>query len=67
MITLNSIYEVATSKEIVQQFGGAAAYRQVNNKYTLPTEGFYNYSNYFSTSGRPEFLYGHGSINLFSY
>lgn len=46
---------------------GAAAYRQLNAKYTLPTEGSYNYSNYFSTGGRPEFEYGHGSVNLFSY
>jgi hypothetical protein len=49
------------------QGSGNGAYRQVDGKYTLPTEGFYNYSNYFSTGGRPEFEYGHGSVNLFSY
>lgn len=49
------------------QGSGTSAYRQVDGKYTLPTEGFYNYSNYFATGGRPEFEYGHGSVNLFSY
>ena len=49
------------------QGGGSGAYNRTESIHELPIEGFYNYSNFISTTGRPEFLYGHGSINLFSY
>lgn len=49
------------------QGGGNGAYNRTESIHELPIEGFYNYSNFISTTGRPEFLYGHGSINLFSY
>lgn len=49
------------------QGSGNAAYRRDELFHTFPSEGHYNFSNFLSTSGRPEFMYNHGTFNIFSY
>ena len=48
-------------------FPGGFSARKDEVIHELPTEGFYNHSAYFAIPTRPEYLYEHGSLNLFSY